>query len=116
MLRDFWVENFPIFPIRNVPKNVFKTLLLGAETIMEKYFQEIPETRVLSKSKWATRVPSTIHHHPLYKIFLKLKKADFIRKFEIKKVSLGEDRRPKEIKLGPRRGSPNGIPAPGDKI
>ena len=28
--------------------------------------------------------------------------------FEIKKLFLGEDIRPKDIKLGPHRGSPNG--------
>ena len=38
MLGDFWVENFPIFPIQKVPKNASKTLLWGPETIRKKYW------------------------------------------------------------------------------
>ena len=38
MLGDFYVENFPIFPIRKVPGNVLKTLLWGPKTIRKKYW------------------------------------------------------------------------------
>ena len=36
-LGDFLVENFPIFPIQNIPEYVFKTLLWGPEPIRKKY-------------------------------------------------------------------------------
>ena len=37
-LGDFLVENFPIFPIQNIPEYVFKTLLWGPEPIRKKYW------------------------------------------------------------------------------
>ena len=66
-LGDFWVQNFPIFPIRNIPEYVLKTLLWGPKTIRKKYwavFEIFRKRLFFSTSKWATRVPSTIHHPP----------------------------------------------------
>ena len=84
-------------------------------------YLEIPETGVFSNSKWATRVPSTTIHQPPSTRYIKKswyqKRSILEGVFEIKKVFLGEDIRPKEIKLGPRRGPPKGWSRPpGDKF
>ena len=82
LLDDFWLEKFPIFPIRNIPKDVFQTLLWGAETTRKKYWVvfEIFSKRLFFLTSKVASVshppPSTIHHHPRYKIFLVSKKVD----------------------------------------
>ena len=68
----FYIKKNPIFPIRNIPKDVFKTLLWGAETIRKTCLvvSEIFPKRLFfltSKMASVSHPPSTtIHHHPRY--------------------------------------------------
>ena len=43
-LGDFWVENFPIFPIQKLSKDVFKSLLWGPGKKYWALFEIFPKT------------------------------------------------------------------------
>ena len=61
--------------------------------------------------------PSTIHHHQEYKKILGIPKGRLTSRFLKQKLSLEQDKRQKEIKLGPLNGPLKGWSTPpGDKI
>ena len=105
----FLLEKFPIFPIRNIPKDVFQTLLWGAETIRKKYrvvFEIFSKRLFFLTSKVAsvshplsTTTTTTFHAIQQNEVS---KKPILVGNLKCKKLFLG-DIRPKEIKLGPRR-------------
>ena len=64
MLGDFWMENFPIFPIQKLLKYVFKSLLWGPETIRKKYrvvFEIFPKTMFFRLFKNGTSVLPSVN-------------------------------------------------------
>ena len=68
----FLLEKFPIYFFLNIPKDVFKSLLRGRETIKKKYrevLEKFPKNMVFWTSKWPVHPsvrPSIRQYKKLY--------------------------------------------------